>query len=238
MRVKTPKLTHYSRIPRIWGIEVWDNERLTVHTVPSGPVLQNIPVLWEILNLIVQDWKSAAAVGDSLKKLGSKQERLSLFGQLLRQLKPRIFSCFFSYITFFFMLENGYRYVYSELNHLNRELRLTLAHDKPPKHNRFLGDLWKVRNDSIAHWAGTQRKALAHSIAVDNWGFGFALKTEHKWDIEYCIPTHSKYPMQSIPEMHEICVKYLAEFDRVCCEYIRAIKMKLPITIGSTQYGR
>jgi len=143
-----------------------------------------------------------------------------------------------SYITFFFMLENGYHYVYSELNDLNNKLNLKLPHDKPPRRTKFLNDLWAIRNFSIAHWAGTEKKNLADSIAGQSWGMVHGVKTHHQfrkweWDIEYVVPLMSKYPMESIPEMHSACSRYLDEFERVCYEYLSAIKMKLPITLNN-----
>lgn len=224
-------------------IQVFDDEKKEFWTVPDGIVSQNISVLQEILNLTVQEWKSAATIKKVLAKAKSDNERISLLGDLIEQLKPRLYHCVFSYIISFFMLENGYFYVYSELNELNRKLGLKLMHDKPPKRTKFLNNLWEIRNYSIAHWATAERKNLADSIAGRSWGMGFGVKTHHQtkkgeWDLEFLVPGISKYPMQSIPEMHDTCTQYLNEFDKVCYEYLNAIRTKLPITIGKIQYGR
>ena len=59
----------------------------------------------------------------------------------LESLKPRFIQCLFSYINFFFTLENGFQVLLSELCELNSELGLELKAPKRPKRTAYIHKL-------------------------------------------------------------------------------------------------
>jgi hypothetical protein len=228
---------------------VWDYANRVTWTVPTSPVSINIPVLWKILDQVVGDWHLAAEEHQMAGSAESDEKRLSFLTNAIESVKPRFIQCLFSYISFFFMLENGYHFIYSELNELNMTPALRLPHRKPPEQPEFIENLWAIRNYSIAHWAGTEQKKRIDSAAGRGWGMCFSASdaTGWDWDIEklqlgnirICREdenagiTERSFNLgtKSIPEMHIICTSYLGEFDEVCTEYLDAIKSRLPMTI-------
>lgn len=120
------------------------------------------------------------------------------------------------------------RFVYSELNDLNRKLGLKLKHDKPPRRPDFIERLWTVRNHSIAHWAGTERRELPESVAGLRWGWAYGSKAGAKrgrwdWDLEELVPLFSNQRLRSIPQTDIRCTHYPHAFDRACANYLAGI---------------
>ncbi len=144
------------------------------------------------------------------------------------------------YIIFFFMLENGYNFVYSELNCLNRELGLQIKHNKPPERTDFIKGLWKIRNFTVAHWAGAEKKNISDSAAGRQWGYAFGYKKHiDEWygDMEHIIPGFPGVAIASIPETHNICSQFLKEFDQVCADYLKAVIAQMPKTLNGVEYN-
>lgn len=237
------------RLAEFSSIRVWDDEREATWAIPASPVSTNIAVLWKILDQVVSDWQLAASEYRLPSSVTSDEERITFLARAIKGVRPRFIQCLFSYITFLFMLENGYHFIYSELNEINKTPGLRLSHGKPPKHPELVRNLWAIRNCSIAHWAGTEKKGQIDSAAGRGWGMCFSASGTEGWDwnieelqlgnIRVCRydeitgMTECSFNLgtKSIPEMHTLCTSYLGEFDEVCTEYLDAIKSKLPVTI-------
>jgi hypothetical protein len=220
-------------------IEVHDHNKHQWRNIPDRQVLENIPVIWIMLEQVIQDWTTASRVYPSFANVKEKAKRAVLEFEAFQRFKPRLFQCLFSYIIFFFMLENGYHFVYSELNRINRELGLRTRHNKPPERTEFINSLWKLRNFSVAHWAGTE-KNISDSVAGRQWGYAFGHTKRHEeWagDMEHLVPLFSGMVIASIPDTHARCSNYLSEFDIVCSDYLKAIIEQMPKTLNGVEYN-
>jgi hypothetical protein len=242
------------KLAQILPVRVLDNGNQATWGIPSSSVVMNIPALWEILNQIVQDWRSVASEYRLPASVNSDDHAMTFAMDAIERTKPRFIQCLFSYITFFFMLENGYHSVYSELNQLNRELGLKLQHDKPPKRTEFVNRLWRIRNVSIAHWADAGDKDSVDSIAGRGWGLSFSASgaDARSWNLEELQTLVSRFRRHDkgtgateisanlrtkpIPQMHSLCSSYLGQFDSVCASYLGDIKSRLPMAVGDRRY--
>jgi hypothetical protein len=203
--------------------------------VPESQVMENLPVIWAILEQVVTDWQN---ISKEFSTLHLAKENI-MDPETLNWLRPRLFKCLYSYVIFFFMLENGYHFVYSELNHVNNDLDLRVKHNKPPKRTEFIISLWKLRNFTIAHWAGTEKSAISDSITGRQWGYAFMHSVRFdKWvdAIEHIVPGFSGVTIASISETHNRCTEYLSEFDHICTEYLKGIILQMPKTKNGLEY--
>jgi hypothetical protein len=221
-------------------IEVTDHNRHLILRIPEQQVMENIDVIWAMLEQVIQDWLTASRAYPSFAKVKERDKRAVLEFEAFRGFKPRIFQTLFSYIILFFMLENGYHFVYFELNRLNRELDLRIRHSKPPKRTALINALWKLRNYTVAHWAATEKQQISDSVAGRQWGYAFGLaKRPDEWagDMEHIVPGFAGVAIASIPETHVRCSKYLSEFDQVCADYLKAIIAQMPRTLNGVEYN-
>lgn len=220
-------------------IEVIDNNEHLILYIPERQVLENIPIIWKMLEQVIQDWTNVSRVYPSFAKVRRIGNHAVPDIEAFQLIKPRLFQCLLSYIIFFFMLENGYNFVYYELNRINRELELKVHHNKAPKRTEFINGLWKLRNYAVAHWAGTEKMNLSDSMAGRQWGYSFG-HTKHleEWDddIEHIIPGFNGVAIASIPDTHDRCSEYLREFDQVCADYLKAIITLMPKTQNGVEY--
>ncbi len=221
------------KLEGIWPVNVTDSSRQAMRSVPSPSSLGNIPFLRNILETIVKDWVDDCGV---YAKLWGKDREHML--DIIDEIKPRFIQRLFSYITFFFMVENGYYLVYSQLNSLNNDLALKIKHGKPPKKAELIYRLRRVRNWSIAHWSDTEKRheknAIAGRMLGVNWKKDDPL-TELQFGSASVLGAKDRN-LPSIPKIHQQCVSYLDEFDEVCASYLLTLKLSLPIRIGHLQY--
>jgi hypothetical protein len=220
-------------------IEVIDNNKLVILYIPESQVMENVPVIWTMLEQVIQDWTAASRAYPSFSNIKEKDKQAVLEFQAFQEFKPRIFQSLFSYTIFFFMLDNGYRFIYYELNRINRELELKISHNKSPKWTELIKSLWKLRNFTIAHWAGTEQIHISDSIAGRQWGYAYAHTKRHEeWaeDMEHLVPGFSGIHVGSIPAIHKGYTEYLSEFDHVCAAYLKAIIERMPKTLNGVDY--
>lgn len=188
-----------------------------------------------MLEQVVQDWKETSKEFSSLNHARENTPVPESFAWL----KPRLFKSLYSYVIFFFMLENGYYFVYSELNRVNNDLGLRIKHRRPPKRTEFINSLWKIRNFTIAHWASTEKNVVTDSVAGRQWGYSFGHSSSFdKWAefIEDIVPGFSGVAIASIPETHKRCTRYLVEFDQTCIGYLKDIVLHMPKTKDGLEY--
>lgn len=227
-------------LSKLIPIEIHDHNQHILLYIPEQHVLENIPVIWMMLEQVIQDWSISSKAYPSFAKVKEKDKQAALEFEAFQLFKPRLFQCLFSYIIFFFMLENGYNFVYSELNRINRDLGLRISHKKPPERTEFITGLWKLRNYTVAHWAGTEQKNISDSAAGRQWGYAFAHTKRHEeWagDMEHIVPGFPGIAIASIPETHDRCSNYLSKFDQVCADYLKAIIVQMPKTLNGVEYN-
>lgn len=242
-----------SNLSKLQPIRFFDDKAPGTATIPDEGVLHTIPLLWKILEQIATDWETEAGKYPP----NTTPEPAS---EALEQIKPRFVQYVFSYIIFFFMLDQAYAFAYYQLNALNRELDLKVHHGKPPKETEFIKRLWAIRNRSIAHWATTDKGLdeiySTNSIAGRHWGMIFSTSYEGTSVIRYLQlgfgegihlsrpdqtgsgSTSSDLGTKPIPIMHQLCSEYLGAYNEVCANYLSDIASHLPVTLGNHRYIR
>ncbi len=220
---------------------------------PEPALFSSIPLLWEMLDLVVQDWRREAdPLQEQINIAKTEGEELYFVAHAFNDLPPYYLKCIFSYVFFFIALEETYNLFYSELNRLNRELVFRVAHDKKPKRNDYIEKVRLVRNISIAH-IGSDEVSRINSRAGMMWlPLSLVKKSGEKSNLgnmAFCdwklmsrnaagnlIDRSTDLSIKGIPELHRYCTKYLEEYDNVCAKYLEAIIAKLPVTVGDGRY--
>jgi hypothetical protein len=194
---------------------------------------RNIPPLWRILNRVVGGWRiEVARVRESTSKDSQDFE-------CLIALQWPFIQAFFTYLTFFFMLERAYRLLYHQLDRLNRELASSVVPRELPQRTADIHLLRHIRNKSIAHFASTEPhpdNSAGVMLGV------FAHRKEGQLDIEslrfggMSVVGAKPRESRSLMETHKLCGEYLKLMDSVCDEYYAAVLSHLPKTIDGRKY--
>jgi hypothetical protein len=229
-------------VAKIWPIRVWDH-------APGGgawvfPGLSNteaIPTLWGVLHQIHDDWlREAGRFSYAGHRTADPElERTRFLFAALDELKPRYIQCLFSYINFFFVLENGFSVFYDELRALQHQLGLGLKTDKKPKDPAYFAKLRRVRNTTVVHWGGPEKKHDINSRAGRYWGFSFDGASDNLADLRFgstSLVGADDRQLESIPETHRICTDHLKQYDALCAELFERVVSRLPITVGGKEY--
>jgi hypothetical protein len=168
----TEKLAEYAApaISKISPICVWDHrEGGGTWNIPSLDYAEGIATLWQILHLIPSDWARAAADFP----LPNNSAKALYHLDALDSLKPRYIQCLFSYINFFFTLENGFQVVLTELGEINCELGLNIAIPEAPERPAYIKKMRLVRNKTVVHWGEPEKNQTPDSQAGRLWGFSW-----------------------------------------------------------------
>ncbi len=227
-------------ISQIERIRVWDHrEGGGTWILPSLSTTEAIPTLWQVLHLINSDWHNAAT-DNSMPQDNAEGSELALWQMdALETLKPRYIQCLFSYINFFFTLENGFQVLLSELGEVNHELSLRLPMPKRPKRTAYINKLRRVRNYTVVHWGGPHNKNELDSCAGRYWGFSWPGKAKNMTDLTFgsaSLVGASDRVLQPIPDTHQLCMAYLKQYDEQCADLLTRIVAHLPKTIGTRKY--
>jgi hypothetical protein len=227
-------------ISKIAPIRVWDHgERRGTWVLPDLSHTEAIPTLWKILDLIRSDWTQAAAAVSLPENCNEFSSKASFHLDALESLKPRFVQCLFSYINFFFTLENGFQVLLSELGTLNHELDLKLKVPKAPKRPAYIEKLWLVRNHTVVHWGGPEKKHELDSRAGRLWAFSWPGDATDLTNLAFGSLTlvgARDHVLKPILETHDICLKYLKKWDDNCVELFEAILSHLPMKVGAREY--
>ena len=131
--------------------------RRILHSLPGIDYIEAIPTCWKILDDLVIDWEIAASKY-TFSQIQNVNEKMTYALYAMDELKPKYILCLFSYINFFFLLENGYKYIFHELLKLSFQLKLNLKIPKSPKRNKYIMKMRLVRNHTVIHWGGLDNK--------------------------------------------------------------------------------
>lgn len=220
---------------------------------PTPLLFSNIPLFWEILELVAKDWqRDVTPFQATIDSASIENERLFHTVQAFSALQPPYFKSLFSYVTFFIALGNAYDQFYEQLSILNGKSFLRVKHDKPPKPTAYIRKVRRIRNLSIAHILSKQASA-ANSAAAAMWQpMTLSWKTGEVCDLNRMSFGSMKFTMydtagkvidqaddfeiQGIPELAKECKGYLHAYDLVCANYLSEIQARLPITVGDEQY--
>lgn len=192
---------------------------------PNPELYANIPMLWNILNLTVQDWfREVEPFQFKIDKAATQNDKYYYLGKSFLELPPYYFKCLFSYVMFFVSLEKAYNLFYEELKALNRLDVFNLKHRKRPARNNYIEKVVSVRNISIAHigskdvpsidakagmkWQPLMLKGKDATLNLNRLAFGSGKLivrdsagniTNQSIDLE----------IQGIPDLHNQCIDYL-----------------------------
>jgi hypothetical protein len=234
------KIVPELNISKVKSIRVWDHS-------PNGgtwalPGLSHrgiIPTLWTILFQLENDWLEEAGKYVYMGNLEDDLSRTTFLLEALEALRPRYIQCLFSYINFFFLLENGFGVLYAELRQLARQLNLPLKLGKKPKREEYIEKLRRVRNHTVVHWGGPDKKHDLNSRAGRMWGFAWSNTATDLKEIEFgflSVVGSEDRILKSIAETHRVCVAYLQQYDPLCFDLLTRIIAHLPITVGTQTY--
>lgn len=223
-------------LPKIYPIRV-SNEKATWIT-PSLDHIFIIPTFWTILHNIVRDWEEAALKYPFPPDLNTG-ERINYEMYAFDELEPQYIQCLFSYINFYFTLENGLNIFYDELKRLHYELGLSEKMPKKPKRDLYIDKLWRVRVFTVVHWGGPDKKHKLNSIAGRSWGLAYKNDVNNLIDLEFgysSVVGAEDRVLKPIKETHEICTNHIIKLDEACASIMLKITSYLPLTIKGNKY--
>lgn len=224
---------------KIWPIRVWDHSNNRAWSLPALSNIEVIPTFWVILHQINNDWKDQALKFSYPTGSDHNISKDEFLFDALDELKPRYIQCLFSYINFFFTLENGYSIFHGELKSFKDELSLRLKVPKKPKRNPYIEKLQLIRNHTVVHWGGPDKKYDIDSRAGRYWGFSFSSNADSLIDLEFGSETlvgAKDRVLKPLPETHRICTDHLKQYDLICASLLNEIVNNLPINIGNREY--
>lgn len=224
---------------KTWPIRVWDHKNNRTWSLPALSNMEIIPTFWAILHQIDRDWKEHALKFSFATANAHDTDRNRLLFEALEELKPRFIQCLFSYINFFFTVETGYSIFHDELKNLKDKLRLRLKVAKKPKRNPYIEKLRLVRNHTVVHWGGPDKKHDIDSRAGRYWGFSFSTNADSLVDLEFGSLTlvgAKDRVLKSLPETHKICTDHLKQYDLISANLLSEIVKHLPIKTGDLEY--
>jgi hypothetical protein len=216
---------------------------------PTPMLFSNIPLVWEILDQITQDWKREVtpfqkAVDDST----IESEKQWHVYQAFHDLQPCYLKCLFSYSMFFVALKKAYDLFYNELSALNRKPQFGIVCEEKPKPNAYIKKVWRIRDISISH-IGSKSSKKIDSLAAMMWQ-PLVLQKDiiGSWDLDKLtfggmklrgrdttgnvISESADMEIGGIPELSAECSNYLDRYDQICAGYLSTMCAKLPMTVG------
>ena len=227
-------------ISKVWPIRVVDNTLNGAWVEPSLSHIEIIPTLYRILQQINDDWMGEASKFSFSSMKAPSSDRTAFLFYALDELKPRYIQCLFSYINFFFTLENGFSVFHDELKHIKDELDLKIKINKKPKRPSYVEKLRLVRNHTVTHWGGPDKKHGINSRAGRMWGFSFPGDADNLVELAFgssSLVGADDRSLLSIPETHKICMSYIKSYDDICADLLNQIISYLPIKIGNREYS-
>lgn len=243
-----------TRLEQLGPICYTNDVKKTHLRYPNPALFSNISTLWEILELIVQDWyREASPYQENINNSKTENEELYFVAKALNELSnARFLKCIFSYVFFFVALERAYERFYGGLDKLNVEPFFRVTHDKKPAENSYIKKVRQVRNISIAHidsdkandidaqagmiWSPLMLSTkLGGKTNLDELTFqaGQFISRDASGNI---IAQSSDLSIKGIPELHRECADYLRKYDLVCSSYLETLMTKLPLIVGDGRY--
>jgi len=244
---------NYCKVDQIGPVcceDVLDN---TNWRSPNPFLFSNIATLWDILQLVAQDWgREAMPYQANINNASSEGQRIYYLAKAFQELPTVYLKCIFSYVMFFVALEGAYDLFFAQLNKLNRLTFLGLEHARRPKRTDYIEKVRLVRNLSIAH-IGSGKGSKITSKAAMMWEPVSLRKKEGEiWDINKMqfgsfrllskdasgnmLEQSEDLEINGVIELHQKCTNYLHSYDEVCANYLEAIISKLPVEIDNVRY--
>ena len=204
--------------------------------LPPPQLLVNLPILHRFLTDVVGDW--LRAVAPYQKRIDSPESGSEAYAgaTAITELQPALLKCLFSYAFFFVATDQAYTVVYKTLNRANKLAGLRVNHGKPPKATPVVDKIRSIRNWSIGHFPSNKADPIDAAAAM-SWTLmtlstsvdgccdlekltfgGFRLRST---DASGRSRQSRDFEVQGLKALHEDCSPYLAQYDKVCAEYLR-----------------
>lgn len=224
--------------------------------MPSPNLLMNIPMMWDMLKMTVQDWeREVASLQERIDNSSSEDEETYFLTQAFINLQPYYLKCLFSYIMLFCSLEDAYDLLYQQINKLNKNPCFQIQHEKKPIANSYINKVRKIRNISIAHVGNPKKKySKIDSLAAMSWlPMTLSKQADSSWDVEKLtfgsgkhirnnesgsvLEESSDFEINGILEVHSQCMKYIDKYDKVCADNLHGIISTLPVIHNNVEYS-
>lgn len=214
------------------------NVRQTV-SVPSYPqIIENLPVLHQILESIVQDWHNS--VNDYERHMAQETDFAEyIAASAIKELQPAFLKCLFSYVFFFVSAENAYDYLYSDLRKADT---FKCRHRSQPERTATIKKARRIRNISIAHFPNQEnRVSEADTFASICWDMLTLSRSNEEQTYDLSQLTFGGFRINSVDragkvtqsqdievrgldDLHRECFSYLEQYDEICCEYLNNLR--------------
>lgn len=193
-------------------------------------------MLHRILTEVVGDW--LRSVEPYQEQIDSAEGGLAEYaaGTAFMELQPALLKCLFSYAFFFVATDQAYAVVYETLNRANNLGGLKVKHGKRPKATPVVKKTRSIRNWSIGHFPSTKADPIDADAAMSWTPMTLSTSVGGRWDLEKltfggfrlrCTDASSRsrqsrdFEVQGLTNLHAHCLPYLAQYDKVCSEYLR-----------------
>lgn len=222
---------------------------------PSPNLLENIPMMWDMLKLTVQDWeREVASFQEQIDNASSEGEETYLLTHAFIYLQPYYLKFLFSYVMLFCSLEDAYNLLYKQIDELNENPCFQILQEKKPIANNYIKKVRKIRNISIAHVGNPKKRySKIDSLAAMSWQpMTLSKQADKPWDVEKLtfgsgkrirknesgsvLEESSDFEINGILELHNHCMKYIDKYDQVCANYLRGIIITLPVIHNNVEY--
>lgn len=207
---------------------------------PAPQLLQNIPMLHRILQLVLEDWlRAVEPYQREIDNATSESARLYAVSSGFEELQPSLLKNLFSYGFFFVSAGDAYKSLYSELNRANNLSGLRLRHDKAPRETSFVRKVRTVRNIAIALFPSEAVDPIDAFAAMSWQPMALSWSNAERPDLEKLtfgpgrfrgrdatggIVESQDLEVPGLKVMHyEHCLPYLHRYDELCSHYLQAL---------------
>lgn len=212
--------------------------------LPLPELFSKFKLLHYFLDEILEDWKRVSSPYQSkIDSELSNSEFPTSAAYAFIELQPIFLKCIFSYAMFFVATDSAYTLFYSQLNRANNISGLNLEHNKPPIKSNTIKKLTQIRNLSIVHMGSKKASEIDKLSAVSWQPISWSRKSDESWDVNNLefgafqrikrapdgteLEKSQEIEISGLVNLHNECMKYLENFDKVCVEYLLLLQSHL-----------
>jgi hypothetical protein len=235
-RVSRPKAE--IRLAYLRPVRVTDISAKATWVLP-GTMPSQLPVLWKALELAQADWRATCAANPVAWETGDAHA-MAHHQEVLDAVLPRYILCLFSYVHNFFLLENGYQILFTEISRLPSIVGEKLAMAKRPKRPAYVEILRRVRNHTMTHWGGPEQRLNLDSRAGRYWGLSWPTQDTTFDNLVFggdSVVGAADRSLLPLAEMHNLLVPYLLDYDHTCTAMFESFRGLMPRTHAGRDYA-
>lgn len=211
-----------------------------VFVTPNPEYLDNVQIMYTILNLIWEDWEILTIKYRDEIKNRSANEVAIIFADYYINNQEKYLKCLFSYVYFFWALVNVYEQVFANMNQFNKNNNLKVKHPRKPFVDKYIQKTRHIRDLSITH-IGSKRVDPINSLAAHAWR---PLSASYRKDtipdledIEFGsgkfsgmdnegrrIEQSMDFRVKGLLETKKRCQQHLEHYDFACVQYLSLLR--------------